>query len=63
MPRIGNLEYANWLRDYVVPHYNQLRVVHYKDVVPHLPPCSVLNIYTYNHFGTEVLYDSPSENY
>lgn len=49
-PRLGNLQLMNYLKTIVPTVY---RIVHYKDLVPHLPPID----FKYMHAAHEVLYD------
>jgi hypothetical protein len=54
-PRVGNSEFASWFGS-VTSH---IRVVHYGDIVPHMPP----QINGYLHSGTEIWYDKAMQTY
>jgi len=51
-PRVGDPTFAEWVSSSVADEY--FRVVHYHDIVPHLPP-ELLN---FHHVPTEVWYNS-----
>jgi hypothetical protein len=54
--RTGNQEYASFMNS-LFP--NAIRITHYDDIVPHLPPKWT----GFSHHGTEVYYDEPMESY
>jgi hypothetical protein len=54
-PRVGNSEFANWYGT-VGTH---IRVVHYGDLVPHVPP----QANGYLHSGNEIWYDKAMQTY
>ena len=54
-PRVGNHEHAIWTTD----HLPIDRVIHYADIVPHLPPGNT----DYEHGNTEIWYDKKMETY
>ena len=54
-PRVGNSEFASWFGSQV----NHERVIHYADLVPHIPPASN----SYLHDGTEIWYDKAMQTY
>lgn len=54
-PRIGNEKLAAHLREKISTIY---RVVHNKDIVPHLPPEG-----EYKHPATEIFFDKEMANY
>ncbi len=54
-PRVGNSEFASWYGS-VATH---TRVVHYGDIVPHVPP----QANGYIHSGTEIWYDKAMQTY
>jgi predicted lipase len=54
-PRVGNSEFASWFGS-VTTH---TRVIHYGDIVPHLPP----QVNGYLHDGTEIWYDKAMQTY
>ena len=55
-PRIGNYELASFLKQRLP---NAYRVVHYRDLAPHLP----FELDSYRHQPYEVLYDEEMKNY
>jgi putative lipase involved disintegration of autophagic bodies len=55
-PRVGNAAMAQFLATRVDSLY---RVVHHKDLIPHLPPES----YYYHHSAYEVFFDKPMTSY
>jgi Lipase (class 3) len=54
-PRVGNSEFASWFGSQV----NHERVIHYGDLVPHVPP----QANGYLHDGTEIWYDKAMQTY
>lgn len=56
---MGNSALANYLH-LIIP--NIYRVVHYKDVVPHIPPQGTQQL-EYAHPPYEVFYDEAMKNY
>lgn len=50
-PRVGDKDYASFSTDKL----NTFRVVHNKDIVPHIPPTTVMGFY---HSCSEVFQDS-----
>jgi putative lipase involved disintegration of autophagic bodies len=55
-PRVGNAAMAKFISTRVDTLY---RVVHHKDLVPHLPPEN----YYYHHTAFEVFFDAPMTSY
>lgn len=49
-PRVGNQPFADYFASQITEGY---RVIHYADIVPHLPPLTLLN---YRHGGTQIWY-------
>ena len=58
-PRCGNEAFADYM-DTFVP--NAYRVVHYEDIVPHIPPGEVV-VPLYEHHSTEIWYNYDFSNY
>ena len=56
-PRLGNGELANHLNS--ILKKNIFRVVHFKDIVPHLPPMDV----GYKHPPFEIFYNEAMTEY
>jgi Lipase (class 3) len=57
-PRVGNEAFASWF-DQQIPAGSWYRLVHYADIVPHLPP-EALDFY---HVMTEVWYNEAQTSY
>ncbi|CAD8081966.1 unnamed protein product [Paramecium sonneborni] len=57
-PRVGNIEFATWFEDYVIPK-EQWRVTHYADTVVHTPPLS----FYYAHLPQEVWYNEENTSF
>ncbi|CAD8062043.1 unnamed protein product [Paramecium primaurelia] len=57
-PRVGNIEFATWFINYVVPK-EYWRVTHYADTVVHTPP---MNFY-YSHLPQEVWYNEENTSF
>jgi predicted lipase len=49
-PRVGNTAFANSVISLEIPH---TRVVHYRDIVPHVPP----HTFGFHHSPQEIWYD------
>lgn len=56
-PRVGNELFANNFVKQVGTHF---RVIHYADIIPHLPPQTPL---PYSHFAYEIWYDEGMQKY
>ena len=56
-PRVGNENFASYFTQQVATHF---RVIHYADIVPHLPPQTPL---PYSHFAYEIWYDENMKTY
>lgn len=54
-PRVGNSQFASWFGSVI----NSERVVHYGDIVPHVPP----QANGFLHEGTEIWYDKAMQTY
>lgn len=54
-PRVGNSEFAQWYGSYI----NTERVIHYGDLVPHVPP----QANGFLHGGAEIWYDKAMQTY
>jgi len=54
-PRVGNSEFASWFGG----SFTHVRVVHYGDLVPHVPPQAS----SFLHSGTEIWYDKSMQTY
>lgn len=54
-PRVGNKEFAAYFASVIVAN----RVVHYADIVPHIPPSS----FGFSHQGNEIWYDKAMSTY
>lgn len=55
-PRVGNAAFARFAASHGVPIF---RIVHFRDIVPHLP----LHMWGYHHPPTEVFYDLEQDSY
>lgn len=55
-PRVGNPDFAHFLSQSIT---NRIRVVHNRDVIPHVPFESL----GYRHYAYEVLFDEDMKNY
>lgn len=56
-PRVGNEQFANLITQ-ISPE--RFRVIHYADIVPHLPPQIPI---PYSHFSNEIWYDANMSKY
>lgn len=56
-PRVGNKNFAEWFNNHTNAETN--RIVHYKDIVPHVP----FTDEGYHHTGTEVFYNENSTEF
>ena len=56
-PRVGNEAFANFVTSSIGERF---RVIHYADIVPHLPPQIPV---PYAHFANEVWYDDAMKTY
>lgn len=56
-PRVGNQHFADYLTSQVPNGYH---VVHYADIVPHLPPLKMLD---YRHGNTQIWYAENMQTY
>jgi hypothetical protein len=56
-PRVGNEIFAGYFTQQISTHF---RVIHYADIVPHLPPQTPL---PYSHFAYEIWYDENMRSY
>ncbi|XP_051912743.1 uncharacterized protein LOC127595089 [Hippocampus zosterae] len=54
-PRLGNQQFADWASKQLQIY----RLVHWNDIVPHLPPRTL----NYRHISREVFYDEPMANF
>ena len=52
-PRVGNEEFSDYFYS-VFPDHTYYRVVHYNELVPHIPP----SLIGYKHVGDEAWYIS-----
>jgi esterase/lipase len=57
--RVGNKVYADTMDKYVI---NSYRVVHYADIVPHLPPHDLI-VMNFMHHSEEIWYNEASSSY
>ena len=56
-PRVGNQHFADYLASEIASGY---RVVHYADIVPHVPPLDMLD---YRHGGAQIWYTEDMQTY
>jgi len=56
-PRVGNKKFADYFENQITSGY---RVVHYADIVPHLPTVKMID---YRHGGVQIWYTEDMEKY
>mmetsp|Transcript_28121 Transcript_28121/g.53227 ORF Transcript_28121/g.53227 Transcript_28121/m.53227 type:complete len:281 (+) Transcript_28121:63-905(+) len=55
-PRVGNTAFADAVKSLAIPH---TRVVHYRDIVPHVPP----HLMGFHHSPQEIWYDTEDSSH
>ena len=56
-PRVGNEQFATFFSSQITNHF---RVIHYADIVPHIPPQIPI---PYSHFASEIYYNEQMSSF